>query len=272
VIGFALGFALALSAGPAPEPSPAPVAQKESPADALLREAKNLRYAQRWWEAVETYRKFIQAYPTSPRIPDARFWLAATLESNQQWDEAADAYTEFLTLHLDQRMLGREARLNRVRCWGWRQGQSPKATPGLLEALKDPAQEVQVAAALQLAKTGDPRAVEALKKGLDVPSCSDACSIALINLNIKPKAEPSHQGRFLVIRIQEAGKPDTVTIRLALTLARAVTNYLSDAQIREARAKGIDLASLNDQALNMPKGSVLFSVEDGKSTVRVTVE
>jgi tetratricopeptide (TPR) repeat protein len=274
VLPFALGVALAAAPlpGPAPAPAPAPEVQREGPADALLREAKTLRYAQRWYEAATVYRAFLAAYPGSPRIPDARFWLAAALESDQRWDEAADAYTEFLTLHPDQRMLGREARLNRVRCWGVRQGQAPKATPGLLEALKDPAPEVQVAAALQLAKAGDPRAVEGLKKGLALPSCADACSLALINMGVKPSPPPSVQGRFLVIRIKEPGKADTVTIRLALALARAVTNYLSDAQIKEARAKGIDLAGLSDQALAMPKGSVLFSVEDGKSSVQVTVE
>ena len=269
-----LALTLALLAGPAPLPDPAlaEVTQREGPEDALLREGKALRYAQRWYEATALYRKFLAAYPGSTRVPDARFWLAASLESDQRWDEAASAYTEFLALHPDQRLLGREAKLNRIRCWGLRQGQAPQASPGLLEALQDPAPEVQVAAALQLAKVGDPRAVAGLRKGLTLPSCADASSLALISMGVKPVPSASAQGRFLVIRIKESGKPDTVTIRLALTLARAVGNYLTDAQVRQARAKGVDLEGITDQAASLPKGSVLLSVDDGKSSVTVTVE
>ena len=40
---------------------------------------------------------------------------------------------------------------------------------------------------------------------------------------------------------------------------------LTDAQVRQARAKGVDLDSITDQAASLPKGSVLLSVEDGKS-------
>jgi len=266
-------IAFALLAGPVPEPVPAPVAAvREDSGDALLREAKTLRYAQRWYEAIAVYRKFLAEHPGSGRAPEARFWVAATLESDQRWDEAADAYTEFLDQHPDQRLLGKEAKLNRIRCWGLRQGQYPKATPGLLEALKDSSEEVQVAAALQLAKAGDARCVEGLRRGLERPGTADACSLALISLGVKPAAAQSTRARFLVIRIKETGKPDTVTIRLALSLARAVGNYLSDAQIRQARAKGIDLDSITDQAASLPKGSVLLSVDDRKSSIQVTVE
>jgi hypothetical protein len=271
-----LVLTLALLAGPAPDPGPEPSAAwagpRESPADALLREAKNLRYAQRWFEAAAVYRKFLAAYADSPRGPEARFWLAASLESDQRWDEAADAYTAFLEAHPDQRLLGKEARMNRVRCWGIRQGQHPRATPGLLEALKDPSVDVQVAAALQLAKVCDPRAADGLRKGLQVPGYADACASALTVMGLKSVAPPDRQARFLVIRIKETGKPDTVTIRLALSLARAVGNYLTDAQIRQARAKGFELEGITDQAASMPKGSVLLSVDDAKSSVQVTVE
>jgi hypothetical protein len=63
-----------------------------------------------------------------------------------------------------------------------------------------------------------------------------------------------------------------VTIRLALVLARVVGNYLSDAQLRQARAKGVDVSRLTDQAAALPKGSVLLSVEDPKSSITITVE
>jgi len=255
-----LVLAFALVAAPAPN------------GDALLREAKACRYAQQWFDAANRYRNFLATYPASPRVPEARFWLAATLESDQRWDEAADAYTTFLACHPEQRLLGKEARLNRVRCWGMRQGQSPQATPGLVAALADPSVDVQVAAALQLAKTGDARAREGLRKGLALPSCADACSLALISMGVKPGPVTPAQARFLVIRIKEAGKPDTVTIRLALALARALGNYLTDAQIRQARDKGFDLDGITEQAASLPKGSVLLSVDDGKSSVQVTVE
>ncbi|BDU74966.1 tetratricopeptide repeat protein [Mesoterricola silvestris] len=265
-------FTWALLAAPAPEPIVVEVAVREAPADALLREAKNLRYAQRWFEAAAAYRKFLAVYGGSPRAPEARFWLAASLESDQRWDEAAEAYTAFLQSHPDQRLLGKEARMNRVRCWGIRQGQDSRATAGLLEALRDPSLDVQVAAALQLAKVCDPRAAEGLRKGLQVPGYADACASALSGMGLKAVARPDRQARFLVIRIREAGKPDTVTIRLALSLARAVGNYLTDAQIRQARSKGFDLESITDQAAILPKGSVLLSVDDAKSSVQVTVE
>jgi hypothetical protein len=267
----ALALAFALAAPTAPRLA-APAVEKGDPGSALLHQAKNLRYAQRWFEAAQAYRRFLDTFPTSGQAPVARFWLAATLESDQRWDEAAQAYTTFLEAHPDQRLLGREARLNRIRCWGLRQGQNPAATPGLLAALADPLLEVQVAAALQLAKTADSRAVETLRRGLSLPSAAPACSLALIAMGVKPvQSAASVQGRFLVIRVREPGQPE-VTVRLALSLAMAVTNYLSEAQIRQAQAKGVDLAALNEQAARLPKGSVLLSVEDGKSTVVVSVE
>ena len=242
----------------------------------LLWQARNQRYAQRWHEAAETYRRFLAEHPGSGRAPEARFWLAASLESDQRWDDAAQAYTAFLDAHPDQRLLGREARLNRIRCWGIRQGQAKGATPGLVAALGDATLEVQVAAALQLAKTSDRRAVAALKRGLALPSAAPACSMALIAMGAMPDqralASANTQARFLVIRVREAGQDETVTIRLALALAQAVTNYLSDAQLRQAQSKGIDLKQLSEQAGNLPKGSVLVSVDDGKSAVTVTVE
>ena len=96
-------------------------------------------------------------------------------------------------------------------------------------------------------------------------------SVTPIN-RIEPQAATTTQARFLVIRIQEAGQKEAVTIRLAAGLARAVENYLSDDQIQQARRKGIPLDRLTDRALELPKGSVLLSVEDGKSKVTVTVE
>lgn len=257
---------------PALEPlEPPRLSARETPGSALLREAKSLRYAQRFFEAAALYRRFLAENPNSGRSPEARFWLAATLEQDQRWDEAAAAYSDFLARCPDERMLGKEARLNRVRCWGLRQGQAPEATPGLLSALEDEAREVQVAAALQLAKTRDRRAVDALQKGLALPAYADACSLALVRLGVKPSPASAEASRFLVMRIREKGK-DPVTIRLALGLARALENYLTDEQIRQARAKGFELGNLSDRAASLPKGSVLFSVEDGKSSVAVTVE
>lgn len=273
-----MSFLLALlltGASPVPEGGAARPPLQEGTGDVLLREAKGLRYAQRWYEAAALYRRFLATQPRSTRVPEARFWLAATLESDQRWDEAAQAYSDFLAFHPDQMLLGREARLNRLRCWGMRLGQNPQATPGVLASLADPDTEVRVAASLQLAKTGDRRAIEGLKAGLELPSCADACSLALLNLGVRPGSAAkvrSGNGRYLVIRIREAGRSQPVTVRLALVLARAVVNYLSDAQIREARAKGVDLDSLTEQAASLPKGSVLLEVRDGQSSVEVTVE
>jgi tetratricopeptide (TPR) repeat protein len=246
---------------------------KESPADLLFRQAKNLRYGQRWYEAAILYRQILHEHPTYSRLPEVRFWLASTLESDQRWDSAAEAYTEFLSLHPDQKLLGREAKLNRIHCWGLRQGQSPQATPGLLAALGDPSDEVQVAAALQLSKAGDRRAVEALQKGIKTASCSESCRLALLSMGVEPRSTASTlNGRYLVLRIQEKGKPDVVTIRLAMGLAKAVVGYLSDAQIQQARHKGIEPDRLMDIALNAPKGTVLLSVDDKDSSITILAE
>jgi tetratricopeptide (TPR) repeat protein len=253
-----------------PRPVPAAVAP-ESGAD-LLREAKSYRYAQQWYQAIQTYRRYVEQYPQSGRVADARFWMAASMEQNHQWDDAANAYTAFLGLHPDQRLLGREARLNRIRCWGVRQWDSREAAAGLVEALGDDTVEVRVAAALQLARKGDRRAVDTLQQGLRLPACADACSLALVNLGVKPQPGAAEAPRFLVIRIHEAGGKNPVTIRLALALARAVGSYLSDAQLAQVRAKGLDPANLTEQALALPRGSVLFSVQDAKSTIQITVE
>ncbi len=261
------------AAAPAAAPMVWAAPAKEGPADLLFRKAKNLRYGQHWYEAAALYREILQEYPAYSRLPEVRFWLASTLESDQRWDSAADAYTEFLNLHPDQRMLGREAKLNRIHCWGTRQGQYPQATPGLLSALDDPLEDVQVAAALQLSKAGDRRAVEALQKGLRTATCSEPCRLALLGMGVEPRsAAPTMNGRFLVLRIQEKGKPDVVTIRVALGLAKAVMGYLSDEQIKQARRKGVDPNRLMDMALNEPKGTILLSVDDKDSSITIITE
>jgi len=253
-------------------PEPASLAAPESPADTLFRQGRDLRYAQRWFEAARAYRSLVQDFPTSPKAADARFWLASCLEQDHRWEEAAEAYTEFLTRHPDQRLLGKEARLNRIRCWGIRQWDNPAATSGLALALSEDREEIRVAAALQLAKRKDARAIPVLQSGLRGNASSEACRLALLSMGTQPQAAGPAQGRFLVVRVKERAKSEALTIRLALGLARAVGGYLSDEQMRLAKKKGVDLEHLMDQALNVPKGSELFSLDDGKSTVTVTVE
>ena len=253
----------------APEPV---LVLAESPADGLFRQGRDFRYAQRWYEASQAYRTLLREFPTSSRAADARYWLASSLEQDQRWDEAAEAYSEFLVHHPDQRLLGKEARLNRVRCWGIRQWDSPAATAGLIQALTDEREEVRIAAALQLAKRRNPQAVPVLQAGLRVDASSEACRLALQSMGIQPQAAGPAQGRFLVIRVKERGKAEVLTVRLALGLARAVGGYLSDEQLRQAKKKGVDMERIMDQALNAPKGTDLFSLDDTKSNVTVTVE
>jgi hypothetical protein len=268
--------ALALAAVPAvalpASPAPALLAAPEHPADALFRQARDFRYAQRWFEATQVYQTLLREFPTSSRAADARYWLASSLEQDQRWDAAAEAYTDFLAKHPDQRMLGKEARLNRVRCWGFRQWDSSAASLGLVNALADEREEVRIAAALQLARRKDKRALPALQAGLRVDGFSEPCRMALLAMGVQPQTTGPTQGRFLVVRVKERGKDEALTVRLALGLARAVGGYLSDEQLRQAKKKGVDMAGLMDQALNAPKGTELFSLDDGKSTVTVTVE
>jgi hypothetical protein len=253
-------------------PGPLFIMAPDNPSEALFRQARDLRYAQRWFEAAQTYRTLLREFPSSSRSADARYWLASSLEQDQHWDEAAEAYTEFLAKHPDQRMLGKEARLNRVHCWGIRQWDSPAASAGLTNALADDREEVRIAAALQLAKRKDARALPVLQAGLRVDVSSEACRLALLSMGVQPQAAGPAQGRFLVVRVKERNKADALTVRLALGLARAVGGYLSDEQLSQAKKKGVDLERLMDQALNAPKGTELFSLDDGKSTVTVTVE
>jgi tetratricopeptide (TPR) repeat protein len=260
--------ALVLPAALGAPANPAP----GSLADTLFRQARDFRYAQRWFEAAQAYRTLLREFPASSRSADARYWLASSLEQDQRWDEAAEAYTEFLARHPDQRMLGKEARLNRVRCWGIRQWDNALAAAGLAEALRDDREEVRIAAALQLAKRKDPQVLPILQAGLRLEASSEPCRLALLTMGAQPQATGPAQGRFLVIRIKERDKDDALNIRLALGLARAVGGYLSDDQLRQAKKKGVDLDRLMDQALNAPKGTELFSLDDGKSTVSVTVE
>ena len=253
-------------------PEPAFGAASENHAEQLFQQGRDLRYAQRWYEAAQAYRTLLREFPATTRAADARYWLAASLEQDRRWDEAIDAYAEFLSRHPDQRLLGKEARLNRVRCWGIRQWDNPAATPGLVSALADEREEVRIAAALQLAKRRDSRAVPVLQAGLSANLSSEACRLALLGMGAQPQAAGPAQGRFLVVRIKERSKPDVLTVRLALGLARAVGGYLSDEQLRQAKGKGVDLDRIMDQALNAPKGTELFSLDDSKSTVTVTVE
>ena len=252
--------------------APAALAAPQGAADALFQRARDLRFAQHWYDAAALYRQYLADYPKAPRAPDAAFWLASCLEQDQRWDEAAAAYTTFLDRYPDQSLLGREARLDRVRCWGIRQWDNPAAQAGLVAALSDPMAEVRTAAALQLARRKDPRAIPDLQAGLQSDASFDACRLALLSMGVQPQAASPTQGRFLVVRVHEKGKKDTVTIRIALGLARAVSGYLSDAQLRQAKARGIDLDRLTDQALEVPKATELFRLNDGKSTVAVTVE
>ena len=253
-------------------PEPSTLAAPEQPADLLFRQGRDLRYAQRWFEAAQAYRSLLREFPASSRSADARYWLASSLEQDQRWDEAAEAYTDFLAKHPDQRLLGKEARLNRVRCWGIRQWNSAAATAGLASALSDDREEARIAAALQLAKRKDPRALPVLQAGLRADASSEACRLALLSMGAQPQAAGPTQGRFLVVRVKERAKSEELTIRLALGLARAVGGYLSDEQLRQAKTKGVDMERLMDHALNAPKGTELFSLDDGKSTVTVTVE
>lgn len=258
-----------------PQSHPAPVPRVESsPSGELLKQARALRYAQRFFEAADLYRKYIHENPKGGRIAEARFWLAATLELDQRWDEAADAYNTFLIKHSDENLLGREATLNRIRCWGIRLGQNPQAEQGLLAALADPRTEVKASAALKLAKRKDARAVDGLLAGMALPAYADACSAALIPYGVKATAPKAQAARFLVIRITELKTPkaDVTTIRFALAFARALENYLSNEQLRQAKNKGIDLENLSERASQLPKGSVIVSVQDKNSRVEISVE
>ncbi len=268
----AAGLLLSTATPTAFPPEPALAAVTDG-ADALFQQARDLRYAQRWFEAASVYRALLDKYPHSTRCPEASFWLAATLEQDQRWDEAIAAYGQFILRYPDQRLLAREAKLNRIRCWGIRQWDVPGAVEGLVNALGEDRDEVRTAAALQLSKRKDARAVPVLQQGLRSAVSAEACRQALLAMSVKPEL-PESAPRFIVVRIREKKeKPqDTVTVRVSAAFAAGVTSYLSDTQLREARAKGLDINRLLAEALSAPKGTELFSLDDPDSRVTVTVE
>lgn len=253
-----------------PEPSIPP---SRNAAETLFRQARDLRYAERWFEAAGVYRTLLAKYPDSSRAPESAFWLAATLEQDQRWDEASSAYTQFILNHPDQRLLIREAKLNRIRCWGMRQWDQASAQTGLVQALGEDRDEVRVAAALQLAKRKEARAIPILQQGLRMPVSAEACRQALLSMGAKPEL-PESAPRFIVVRIKEKKEnpQDTVTVRVSAAFAQGVTSYLSDTQLREARSKGLDVQRILAEALSAPKGTELFSLDDSDSKVTVTVE
>src|SRR5690348_6068608 len=175
-------IAVALPSEPSPTPTSPPA---KDGADALFQQARDLRYAQRWFEAAGVYRALLAKYPGSTCAPESAFWLAAALEQDQRWDEATAAYSSFILRYADQRLLIREAKLNRIRCWGVRQWDQPAAQAGLVQALEEDRDEVRVAAALQLAKRKDARAAPVHQQGLRMPVSAEACRQALLSMGAK---------------------------------------------------------------------------------------
>jgi tetratricopeptide (TPR) repeat protein len=227
-------------------------------------------------EAARIYAKFIANNPNAPKLYEARFWLAKCRLSGQKWDEAGDAFTDFLKRHSDQRTYSQQAKEDRIYCWKMRLGQNPKALPGLRAALKDPDADIRVQAALALADGKDASGRAELEENLDHPRLGEQCGLALWKLGLrdKPKSgeSPAPWARVLVVKVRCPDPDDSFEMKVPINFFKGVAKMLPEEAVKEMERKG--LGSIMDLAASAPKGQVLFQFrgDGGKTNVVVSVE
>jgi TolA-binding protein len=249
-------------------------AEEAGTSEALLATARRLRMQGNYSEAEKLYAQFIAESPKNTRLYEARFWLAKCRFSDEKWDRAAEAFTEFLKHHSDQRMYSQQAKEDRIYCWKVRFGQNPKAPPGLRDALKDPDPDTRMQAALALAENKDATGRLILEGGLDHPKMGEQCALALWKLGLgeQPKTgqPPAPRARMLVIRVKT--NDDSFEMRVPVSLFKSMEKLLPQEALKEMAARG--LGDIGGMAANAPKGTVLFQYrgDGGKTNVVIMVE
>jgi TolA-binding protein len=247
--------------------------------DAALVAARRLRMQGKHDEAAKLYQKFIadnQDSLGSPRLYEARFWLAKCKLAGQKWDEAGEAFTDFLKRHSDQRTYSQQAKEDRIYCWKMRLGQNPKAVLGLRAALKDPDANIRVQAALALAEGKDASGRAALEESLGHPRLGEQCGLALWKLGLrdKPKAgeAPAPWAKMLVVKVKCPDPDDSFEMRVPINFVKDVVKMLPEDATREMERKGV--GNIVDMAASAPKGQVLFQFKSdgGKTSVVISVE
>jgi len=244
--------------------------------DAALVAARRLRMQGDYSDAAKAYQKFIAENPNALRLFEARFWFAKCKLSGQKWDDAAEAFTDFLKYHSDQRTYSQQAKEDRIYCWKVRFDKNPKAAPGLKAALKDPDIDIRVQAALALAEGKDASGRAVLEENLVHPRLGEQCGLALWKLGLrdKPKAgeSPSPWAKMLVIKVKSADPNDSFEMRVPVHFFKGVAKMLPEAAKEDMARKGLD--NIADLAASAPKGQVLFQFreDNGKTNVVITVD
>ena len=244
--------------------------------DAALVAARRLRMQGDYSDAAKAYQKFIAENPNAIRLFEARFWFAKCKLSAQKWDEAAEAFTDFLKYHSDQRTYSQQAKEDRIYCWKVRFDKNPKAAQGLKAALKDQDADIRVQAALALAEGKDASGRAVLEENLGHPRLGEQCGLALWKLGLrdKPKAgeSPSPWAKMLVIKVKDADPNNSFEMRVPVHFFKGVAAMLPDAAKEDMARKG--LSNIADLAASAPKGQVLFQFreDNGKTNVVISVD
>jgi len=241
---------------------------------AMLLSARRLRLQGQYQDAAKIYKHFIANSPNSSRLFEARFWYAKSLLATQEFDEAADAFTEFLKYHSDQRMYSQRAKEDRIYCWKVRQKQNPKAISGLRTALKDPDELIRVQAALALAENKDVSGKKELELGLNNDRLREQCALALWMLggsgHPKPDRVPAPLTRKLVLTVKTDDPNDSFEMRVPLNFFKAIEKTVPPEARGEMARRG--LSNIAEMAATAPKGQILFQYRDGKTRVTISVD
>lgn len=91
VTGLPAAPAGAAAAPPPPPPPPEAAAPAVSP-DVAYKHAKDLLLQGQYTPAADAFQGFVDTYPDSPRVPEARYWLGETLYIRGLYSDAAAAY------------------------------------------------------------------------------------------------------------------------------------------------------------------------------------
>jgi len=249
-------------------------AHRQLSEESALLSARRLRLQGQYQVAAKLYKRFISEYPNSSRLFEARFWFAKSLLADKEWDEAADAFTEFLKYHSDQRMYSQHAKEDRIYCWKVRQKQNPKAVLNLKAALKDPDELIRVQAALALAENKDASGKKELEDGLNNDKLREQCALALWMLgdrgHPKPDKAPASLTRKLVLIVKTDDPNESFEMRVPLNFFKAIEKTLPAEARDEMARKG--LSNLTEIAATAPKGQILFQFRDGKTRVTISVD
>ncbi|MDR2697133.1 MAG: tetratricopeptide repeat protein [Holophagales bacterium] len=248
--------------------------REQSDENTVLLSVRRLRLQGRYRESAKLYRHFIANNPNSSRLFEARFWLAKSLFAVQEWDEAAEAFTEFIEYHSNHRMYSQHAKEDRIYCWKVRQKQNPKAILGLRTALKDPDKLIRVQAALALAENKDASGKKELEQGLNNDRLREQCALALWKLglrgHLKPGKAPASLTRMLVVKVKTDDPDDSFEMRVPLNFLKGVEKMLPPEARVDLAHKG--LSNLTELAATAPKGQILFQFMDGKTRVTISVD